>query len=421
MSARRVAILAMGSRGDVQPFVALGVGLARAGHDVEITVPEDLVAVAAAHGLRTRSFGIDVRRASGEDVGIEWQSEGSRGLRHEARLLQRVLEVLAEPIADGVLESGSDADVVISGAMTFHPAAAAARERGQAHFIGMLAPTTPGRKGSSTVYAPFPGRTTSLNRTAALLAAAGAYTVFRRPTDLVRHRLGLAGGSLRDYLRTAYSTPTLLACSPLLVPPDESWGAQLRTTGAWALPDEGWRPPPALADFLAAGEPPVYVGFGSMRTRSPRETAELVIAALARTGRRGLVGAGWSGLSAADLPRSVALVDDVPHDWLFPRVAAVVHHGGAGTTHTAARAGVPQLVVPHVADQPYWGRRVAQLGLGPAPMPRHDLDTATLAASIERLTGDESLTGAARGVGAAMAREDGVGEAVRLISAHLAD
>ena len=420
MSTRRVAVLAMGSRGDVQPFVALGVGLAKAGHDVEITVPDDLVSMAASHGLRTRGFGIDVRQASGEDVGVEWQSEGSRGLGHEARLLRRVIEVLAEPIADGVLWSGADADLVISGAMTFHPAAVAARERGQAHVIGMLAPTTPGRKGSSTVYAPFPGRTTSVNRRAALLAAAAAHTVFRRPTDLVRDRLGRPGGGLRDYLRTAYSTPTLLACSPLLVPPDESWGPQLRTTGAWTLPRQGWQPSQELADFLAAGDAPVYVGFGSMRTRSPRETTDMVLEALDRSGARGLVGAGWAGLTTADLPPSVALVDDVPHDWLFPQVAAVVHHGGAGTVHTAARAGVPQLVIPHVADQPYWGQRVARLGLGPDPVPRHDLDVATLTAGIERLFGDESLSRAARGAGAAMAREDGVGEAVRLISAHLA-
>lgn len=420
MSARSVAILAMGSRGDVQPFVALGLGLARAGHDVEITVPDDLVGMASARGLPARGFGIDVRQASGEDVGLEWQSEGGRGLRREAGLLQRVLEVLAEPIADGVLASGADADLVISGAMTFHPAAVAAQERGQAHVIGMLAPTTPGRLGSSTVYAPLPGRTTSLNRVAALLAASGAHTVLRRPADLVRGRLGLPGGGLRDYLRMAYSTPTLLACSPLLVPPDGSWGPQLRMTGAWTLPEEGWQPPPELAAFLAAGEAPVHVGFGSMRTRSPRETVEMVLEAVDRTGVRGIVGAGWARLTAADLPSSVTVVDDVPHDWLLPQVAGVVHHGGAGTTHTAARAGVPQLVVPHVADQPYWGRRVARLGLGPEPVRRHDLDVvAALAAGIERLVEDESLSRRARGLGAEMAREDGVAEAVRLISAHL--
>lgn len=421
MSTRQISVqvLAMGSRGDVQPFVALATGLAAAGLDVGITVPQDLAPMAAAHGLRTSTFPVDVRQASGEGTGLEWQAEGSRGLLQEGKLLGALLAELSGPIADGVLASG-DAELVISGAMTYEAASVATRARGQRHIVGMLAPTTPGRRGSSTVYAPLPGATSGLNKVASMAMAAGAYSVFRQTSEPVREHLGVPGGSFRDYLRTAYSTPAMLACSPAIVPPDPAWGPQLRPTGYWTLPtDDAWTPPAELVEFLGAGEPPVYLGFGSMMSRDPRTTTSIMLRALERSGRRGLVHSGWTGLASGDLPDTVATVDDVPHEWLFPRVAAVVHHGGAGTTAAAARAGVPQLVVPHVADQPYWGRRVAQLGIGPDPIKRHALDVDNLVGGIRRMTTDPSVRTLAADLGEIVRREDGVAAAVDLVTDYL--
>lgn len=409
----------MGSRGDVQPFVALSVALASAGFDVGITVPQDLAPAAAARGLRTSTFPIDVRQASGEGTGLEWQAEGSRGLRQEGKLLGALLADLAEPISEGVLASG-DVDLVISGAMTYEAASVATGARRQRHIVGMLAPTTPGRRGSSTVYSVLPGADSALNKAGSLAMAAGAYSVFRQTADPVRAQLGLPAENFRDYLRTAYATPAMLACSPAVVPPDPAWGPQLRPTGYWTLPvEDAWSPPDELLEFLEAGEPPVYLGFGSMMSRDPQATTRIMLDALARTGRRGLVHSGWTGLAAADLPETVAIVDEVPHEWLFPRVAAVVHHGGAGTTAAAVRAGVPQLVVPHVADQPYWGRRVAQLGIGPEPIKRHNLDVDNLTAGIRRMTTDPSVRTLAADLGEIVRREDGIATAVEMVSGYL--
>ena len=167
--------------------------------------------------------------------------------------------------------------------------------------------------------------------------------------------------------------PILYGYSPAVIPPPADWGADIHVTGYWFLdPAEDWTPDAALTDFLAAGPPPVYVGFGSMSSRNPEATANLILDALARTGQRGIIHAGWGGLQRTDLPASVMMVDGVPFAWLFPRVAAVVHHGGAGTTSAGLRAGVPSVVVPFFGDQPFWAQRVADLGVGPAPIPRRN-------------------------------------------------
>lgn len=416
----RIALLAMGSRGDVQPLLALGLGLAAAGFEVQVTVPRDLVPMVTERGLSAAAFDVDVRAAAGEGVGLEWQAEGSRGLRREAGLLRDVAHAMAEPVATGVLDTTEGADLVVSGALTFGAAVASTRHRGQRHVLALLAPTAPARRGTSTAFAALPDRSSVVNQLSSMAVAAGAYAIFKPGSDLVRQRLGMPPGSLRDYLRTAYATPALLACSPAVVPPDPAWGAQLRPTGYWLLPPPpGWTPPPDLVEFLAAGPAPVYLGFGSMMSRDPAATTRILLEALEASGRRGLLSSGWSGLSADDLPASVALVGDVPHEWLLPQTAAVVHHGGAGTTAAAVHAGVPQLVVPHVGDQPYWGRRVVQLGIGPRPVKRHELAPGPLTGLIRQLTGDPALRARAAELAEVVRGEDGVVTAVDLLSAYL--
>jgi UDP:flavonoid glycosyltransferase YjiC (YdhE family) len=209
----------------------------------------------------------------------------------------------------------------------------------------------------------------------------------------------------------------LYGYSPHVIPPPPDWGADTHVTGYWFLdPPSGWTPPPALHEFLAAGPPPVYVGFGSMSSRNPQATAKLVLDALGAAGQRAVLLAGWSGLRPADLPDSVLMVDSVPFAWLFPRMAAVVHHGGAGTTAAGLRAGVPSIVVPFFGDQPYWGRRVAELGVGPAPIPRKRLTVEVLAGAIDRAVTDPVLRRRAAELGVRIRVEDGVARAVGVVS-----
>jgi UDP:flavonoid glycosyltransferase YjiC (YdhE family) len=168
-------------------------------------------------------------------------------------------------------------------------------------------------------------------------------------------------------------------------------------------------------EFLQSGSPPVYVGFGSMSNRNPEETADMVLQALIQTQQRAIVLSGWSGLRKENLPNSVYLVDSIPHSWLFPRVAAVVHHGGAGTTAAGLRAGVPTITIPFFGDQGFWGQRVAELGVGPEPIPRQQLTVERLAKAIQKAALDQTMRQRAADLGAKIRDEDGIANAVAVV------
>ena len=212
----------------------------------------------------------------------------------------------------------------------------------------------------------------------------------------------------------------LYAYSAAVAPPPPDWGKWIEVTGYWFLDrPTDWRPPPALAAFLDEGPPPVCIGFGSMTNRDPTELARTVARALDLTGQRAVVLTGWGGLPPGELPREIFAIDSVPHDWLFPRVAAVVHHGGAGTTAAGLRAGVPTIIVPFFADQFFWGKRVFDLGVGPRPIPRKRLDADTLATAIWAATTDPDMHGRASALSERIRAEDGVARAVATFERHM--
>jgi UDP:flavonoid glycosyltransferase YjiC (YdhE family) len=206
--------------------------------------------------------------------------------------------------------------------------------------------------------------------------------------------------------------PAVYGYSPIVVPAPPEWGPDRHVTGYWTLRDgDGWTPPAELAAFLDAGPPPVCVGFGSMVGKDPAGLAALVVDAVRRSGGRAILLSGWGGLAGVGDADDVLVLDQAPHDWLLPRCAAVVHHGGAGTTGAALRAGVPAVVVPFGADQPFWGARVAALGTGPQPIPRKRL-TATGLVHALRTAAEPAMRHRAAEVGERIRAEDGVGAAV---------
>ena len=193
----------------------------------------------------------------------------------------------------------------------------------------------------------------------------------------------------------------------------------MRITGYWFLDTpEVWEPPAALLDFLESGPPPVFVGFGSMTGRHMGEVTRLVLAALARSGERGLLLSGWGGLGREDLPERVHVIDSAPFAWLFPRMAAVVHHGGAGTTGAGLRAGVPSVVVPFFGDQFFWGWRVEVLGGGPKPIPFKSLSVESLATAIRESVANQEMRRRAWDLGQRIRAVDGVTNAVRIIAEY---
>jgi UDP:flavonoid glycosyltransferase YjiC (YdhE family) len=208
----------------------------------------------------------------------------------------------------------------------------------------------------------------------------------------------------------------LYAIDPHVVPPVDDTNAV--TTGYLFL-DEAYTPPADLIRFLEAGDAPVYVGFGSMSSSDPMRTIHLIAEALAKVGRRGVLARGWSGADHITVPDHIYLLDKTSHTWLFPHMAAVVHHGGAGTTAAGLRAGKPTLIVPHMADQPYWGRRIHELGVGVKPIPRHQLTLDTLTKRLKTLLTDSDIQTRAVALGDQIRADDGVANAVNWIQAFI--
>jgi UDP:flavonoid glycosyltransferase YjiC (YdhE family) len=210
--------------------------------------------------------------------------------------------------------------------------------------------------------------------------------------------------------------PTLFGFSPSVIPAPADWDADAHVTGYWFLdPVADWTPPPDLLDFLQAGSPPVYIGFGSMGSRDPAETTALILQALAKTQQRAILLSGWGGMQKTDLPASVFMIDSASHAWLFPRVAAVVHHGGAGTTAAGLRAGVPSIVIPFTTEQAFWGRRVQDLGVGPTTIPRSKLTVDRLAQAIQEAVTNSAMRQRAAELGSKIQAEDGIANAVKII------
>jgi UDP:flavonoid glycosyltransferase YjiC (YdhE family) len=234
----------------------------------------------------------------------------------------------------------------------------------------------------------------------------------RRTVNRWREGLGLSPLPWSGLYRSIYrSMPVLYGFSPAVVPAPSDWSGQIKVTGYWVHEGPGdWRPGDELARFLADGSAPVYVGFGSRPERQPGALADLVLGAVRLAGQRAVLLTGWGGLTVADSGDDVLVVDEVPHDWLFPQMAAVVHHGGAGTTGTALQSGTPSIVVPSFADQFFWGERVEVLGAG-VNLPRRELTVESLAAAISA-TANANVRCEAAELGATLRAENGVARAV---------
>jgi sterol 3beta-glucosyltransferase len=234
--------------------------------------------------------------------------------------------------------------------------------------------------------------------------------------------LGLEPVGFWGKYRRIYSgdIPVLCGFSPVIIPKPQDWPYSINITGYWFLDEpKGWEPPEDLKSFLNAGPPPVYIGFGSMVDKDPERITRIALDALSQCGQRGIISSGWNGLGAEKLPDTVFKVGSLPHSWLFKRVSAIVHHGGAGTTAAALRSGKPSIITPFFADQPFWAKRIAELGVGPKPIAYSKLDPANLAELINTAINNENLKMKANQIGKAIEKESGVQKAVDIIEGYL--
>jgi UDP:flavonoid glycosyltransferase YjiC (YdhE family) len=280
-----------------------------------------------------------------------------------------------------------------------------------------LQPQEPTRRGDAGTNPLLPRGNSLLNLWMGQFAERLVWSIGATTVNALRtQQLGLPAHTPRSYLAAKHTTPIVYGFSRLVVPRPADWPARVVISGYWFL-DEGqaWQPPADLQAFLEAGPPPVYIGFGSMSHRDPQATLRLIVDALQPARQRAVLAAGWSGVRGEQLPDHLFALQSAPHDWLLPRMAGIVHHGGAGTTAAGLRAGKPTLIIPHMSDQPYWGRRVHELGVGPSPIPRHKLTAAALARGIAALVNDPTQTQRAAALGQAICAEDGIAAAVATI------
>jgi UDP:flavonoid glycosyltransferase YjiC (YdhE family) len=410
-----IFILTVGSRGDVQPYIALGAGLQAAGHAVTLATLE-------AFASLVRESGLAFQPIRGEFLELLQTPEGKAaivGKGNPLALLRQVRPMLRRMLDDALVAS-TGAELVI-----YHPKALGGYSLAEKLGVpGVLALPLP-------LYSPttaFPSPILPLASLGPILnrlshrAIVGLTSISVRGLVNRWRKEALNLPPIRDELRL-HGRPLLrlYGYSAAVVPSPADWDGHSVATGYWFLDrPHGWRPPEALLAFLRDGPPPVYVGFGSMPTQDAARTTATVLAALERAGQRGVLATGWGGLAATGLPASVYLLDAAPHDWLFPQMAAVVHHGGAGTTGAGLRAGVPTVICPFFGDQPFWGRRVATLGAGPQPIPQRRLTAEALGAAIRESVSDPAMRERAAALGAAVRAEDGVGRAVARIEEHIA-
>jgi len=411
-----ILLIGFGSRGDVQPLLALGCGLQDAGYRVSIASSLNFRALIEDAGLTFAPIRTDMQALMTGEHGQQWIESGNNYLK-QAQSMRRMIAEAGEAVGQDLLNAAHDADVLVSGLSSFGVADAIAQKFNKQHVTVLLAPMNPTRFHAATMQPSIPRKNIALNRFAGYVGQYFTHWIFKPVTDQFRASLGLEslrfGGFARAYNQRV---PVLYGLSPLVMPRAEDWGAHIHVTGYWFYdaPND-WQPSDDLSRFLQAGEPPVYIGFGSMSATDPEGTAHMMLEALQQSGQRGIIHSGWANFTADQLPDTVYLLDYAPHDWLFPQMAAVIHHGGAGTTAAALRAGVPNSVVAHMADQPYWGRRVHELGVGAPYVQRTKLNPQRLATMIRETVSDAGMRERAASLGQQIRQENGVERAVDIL------
>lgn len=410
----KITLLTVGSHGDIRPYLALGKGLKSAGFEVCLATHSNFKDWISGHGL-------DFHPVQGNPQAV-LQSENGQNLMGTGTNIIRFIQQFREaaqadmlPGFDDCLQAAQGASAIVAPFFVAPVADVISRELGCKSILGYLQPTTPtGAFPVMTIPNLYFGGL--LNKSSHQLARLFFWQIFREIVDnWSQLRFQRKAALWQPFNRLEKRSLVLFGFSRHLVPHPYDWPKDYHITGFWQLPEaENFQPSDELQAFLTEKPAPVYIGFGSMSAAQPEQVMELVSQALKQSQQRGLLMAGWGGM-AGEVADNMLLLDACPHDWLFPRMQALVHHGGAGTTATGLSAGVPALLVPFFGDQPFWAQRVFGMGAGPRPVPRQKLTADNLAAGIRQLVENKRYAQKAQELSQRMAREGGVAEAVRLI------
>ncbi|MCI0394239.1 MAG: glycosyltransferase [Chloroflexi bacterium] len=423
----KITVLAAGSRGDIQPYLALAVALHKAGHTVRFAANANFSTLVAGYGLEFFPLQVDSLAFVQQQQGQAWL-ESNNPLKLALNTVRAIRPTL-KPLLQDAWAACQGSEAIVYHTFTLPAAYTIGQQLGLPCLPASMYPLpTRAHPCLPLNIERSPGR--AFNLLSHLVLEQFSWQLYRPSAQaLVNGRGQVAGqgagrvGFTSPYWQLLRERRPILCCySPTVLPTPSDLPDHVHVTGYWFLEPPGeWQPDAALVAFLQAGPPPVYVGFGSMgNPRKAQETDALILEALALSGQRGLLASGWSGLGTnSPVPDNVFVLESAPHGWLLPRMAAIVHHGGVGTTGAGLRAGVPNIVVPHFADQYFWGRRVAALGAGPPPIPRPALTAGRLAEAIREAVYNLTMRQRAAAIGRQVAAENGVALAVELFHSYV--
>ncbi len=412
-----ITLLSYGSRGDVQPMAALALGLQAAGHRVHLAAPQRF-----ADFIQTLGIAYDPLPGDPAEISRQLNAAGTNPLS-AMRVLQSYTNAILDDLILAALQACATADCIVHSFLFTAGAHAYAFARGipdvSIQLFPMFAPTR-----------AFPNPTMSRIPPGALSALSHRFSTWGYWQSL---RYTLRRWKNPDPQRIPLKlhwpfdphpgpvTPLIFAFSPSVVPRPADWAAaHIHIPGYFFLDTpSSYRPPAALHTFLESGPAPLCVSFGSMLAEKAQALRAQVLQALAQTDQRAVLLSGWDTPAQTGMNGNIFQSDSIPHDWLLPRCSAVLHHGGAGTTAAGLRAGIPAIVVPHMGDQPFWGQRVAALGVGPQPITLKRVDAERLAQAILQ-TQNAEMRARAQTLGTHLRAESGVRTAVELIESHVA-
>ena len=411
-----ITILTYGSRGDVQPFLPLSLGLMAGGHAVKLAAPSRFKSLVEGYGIQFVPLA-----GEPEDLSRRLNDAGYNFIKMVQEMMDHAVEIGAEMLRQ-TEEACSDAELIIH---TFSHAVGAHTLAREMNLPDVHIQTFP----MFTPTGDYPNVTMpdlklrALNYLTHAMSMKISWWTSKLGYEQVLRRSGVSRRKLyfpfdKDSLRSP--TPILCAWSPSFLPPSPEWSSNVHVTGYYFFEvDESYQPPDALQNFLDTGESPICISFGSMVNRRAEHIDGIIRSALRQTNNRGVILSGWSGFvnQASD---DLLYLGAAPHDWLLPRCKMIIHHGGAGTTSAGLRSGIPNVVVPFTADQPFWGRRVHAIGAGPKPILVKKLSVVNLAHAIAEAD-DHVIRKRAQVVGQKMRNEDGVRSAVELIERHVSN
>jgi sterol 3beta-glucosyltransferase len=421
----RITLLTYGTRGDVEPYLALAAGLNQRGFQARLAGPARFDELAGQYGVEFTPLA-----GSPEQLSRDLVTQAGGHWWRILPVMTRFILPLARSVFQAADEACRGADLILHSFLMTATGQLIAHLRGVPQISAQIFPVF-----CPTAHFPSPGMTPQRSSSA----------VLNRMTHWLTNQVYFSGGRLlyamaprgqNDLPRPGRwmddpgygrKVPILFAYSPSVLPKPPDWGPLAHVTGYWPLdppPHEdcspGFTPPPDLERFIDSGPPPVYIGFGSMIPGNPARLTRTVLQAVAASGQRAVLAAGWGALEHTNLPQNVFALQSIAHTWLLPRLAGAVHHGGAGTTGACLRAGIPQVIVPFTADQPFWAQRMHALGVAPAPIPLTHLNSEKLAKAIPLITTSPDLRSKAAALGGQVRAEDGIANAAQILHSLVA-